>query len=397
MPANELTFPAQFLWGSATAAHQIEGNNVNSDWWAREHAPGTSIAEPSGDACDSYHRYGEDIALLADLGFNTYRFSVEWARIEPEQGVVSRAAIDHYRRMVAACHDAGITPMVTLHHFTVPRWFDRRGGWQAADAADLFARYTETVLPVLADDVEWVCTINEPNGVAHDAGQANGNQPNQVYALPDPQVSETLVHAHRRSRDVLSAVSGVKSGWTVATQAIQPEPGCEEIAHAFGYPREDFFLEAAHGDDFIGVQAYTRTVIGPDGPRPPREDAEKTLMGWEYYPPAVGDGIRNAWKLTGGVPVIVTENGIATADDARRVAYTTGALAAVHQAMAEGIDVRGYLYWSALDNYEWGSFRPTFGLIAVDRQTFARTPKPSAHWLGEVAKTGRVTLDQTCV
>ncbi|MHB9856744.1 glycoside hydrolase family 1 protein [Streptomyces sp. YIM S03343] len=395
MPPNHLTFPADFLWGSATAAHQTEGNNVNSDWWAREHAPGTSIHEPSGDACDSYHRYGEDITLLADLGFNTYRFSLEWARIEPEQGFVSRAALDHYRRMVAACHQEGLTPMVTLHHFTVPRWFAQRGGWQAPDAADLFARFTEAVLPILADGVEWVCTINEPNGVAHDAGQTDEGLPNHVYGLPDPEVSQTLVLAHRKSRAVLSTLAGVKSGWTVATQAFQSEPGCEQIAHTYGYPREDFFLEAARGDDFVGVQAYTRTIIGPDGPKPPREDAEKTLMGWEYYPPAVGDGIRNAWKLTDGVPVIVTENGIATDDDRVRIAYTTGALTAVHQAMTDGINVQGYLYWSALDNYEWGSFRPTFGLIAVDRQTFARTPKPSAHWLGEVANSGRLALDIT--
>ncbi|MEU9115865.1 family 1 glycosylhydrolase [Streptomyces sp. NPDC048483] len=395
MPANQLTFPADFLWGAATAAHQIEGNNVNSDWWAKEHAPGTTIHEPSGDACDSYHRYGEDIALLASLGFNTYRFSLEWSRIEPEQGFISRAAIDHYRRMVTACHDAGLTPMVTLHHFTVPRWFDRRGGWQAPDAPDLFARFTQAVLPILAEGVEWVCTINEPNGVAHDAAKAKENLPNHVYGLPDPDVSQTLVLAHRRSRAVLSTLTGVKSGWAIATQAFQPEPGCEQIAHAHGHPREDFFLEAARGDDFIGVQAYTRTVIGPDGPKPPRESAEKTLMGWEYYPPAVGDGIRNAWKLTDGVPVIVTENGIATADDTRRIAYATGALTAVHQAMTEGIDVQGYLHWSALDNYEWGTFRPTFGLIAVDRQTFARTPKPSAHWLGEVAKSGRLTVGTT--
>lgn len=392
MDARSLTFPADFLWGAATSGHQTEGNNTNSDWWALEHAPGTRIPEPSGDACDSYHLYGVDVALLARLGFNTYRFSLEWARIEPEEGYFSRAAIDHYRRMVAVCREVGLAPMVTLHHFTAPQWFERQGGWRAPEAPDLFARFTEAVLPVLTEGAKRVCTINEPNGVAHNVGGGQINASMEGYALPDPEVSQTLVVAHRRSREVLSGLSGVKSGWTIATQAFQPEPGSEETAAAYGYPREDFFLEAAQGDDFVGVQAYTRTVIGPAGPKEPDADAEKTQMGWEYYPSAVGDGIRNAWKLGGGVPVIVTENGIATDDDRRRIAYTTGALTAVHDALADGIDVQGYLHWSALDCYEWGTFDATFGLIAVNRETFARTPKPSAYWLGQVAKTGRLRL-----
>jgi beta-glucosidase len=140
------------------------------------------------------------------------------------------------------------------------------------------------------------------------------------------------------------------------------------------------------------VQAYARTIVGPDGPRPVPEDAEKTLTGWEYFPPAAAIGVRHAWNLTGQVPVIVTENGIATSDDTRRIDYTQASLAALHEAIAEGVDLRGYLHWSALDNYEWGSYTPTFGLIAVDRQTFTRTPKPSAHWLGQVAKSGSVPL-----
>jgi beta-glucosidase len=378
-----ITFPADFLWGAATAAHQTEGNNINNDWWEREHAPTGGLAEPSGDACDSYHRYREDIALLAELGFNTYRFSLEWSRIEPEQGFISRAAIDHYRRMVTACHEHGLIPMVTLHHFTVPRWMAALGGWSNPEAPDLFARYTETILPILADGVEWVCTINEPNMLAYPPGGGdNAGQP--------ARIAEQLVRAHQRSRAVLTANPAIHSGWTVATQAYQPEPGCEQIAHDYGHPREDYFLEAANGDDFIGVQAYTRTLIGPDGPRPVPDSAETTLTGWEYYPPAAAIGVRNAWKLAGHIPVIVTENGVATADDTRRIAYTQAALAGLHQALTDGVDLRGYLHWSALDNYEWGSYRPTFGLIAVDRETFTRTPKPSAHWLGEVAKSGQV-------
>jgi beta-glucosidase len=386
-------FPDGFLWGAATAAHQVEGNNVNSDWWVLEHTAGTSIAEPSGDACDSYHRYREEMAILSRLGFNTYRFSVEWARIEPERGYFSRAEIDHYRRMVAACHEFGLTPIVTLLHFTVPRWMRDRGMWRHPDAADAFGRYVEKALDVVSDGVEWVCTINEPNIAAMLAGgEDSANLVANGLPAPDPLVADTLVVAHGIARKVLSTVPTIKSGWTVATQAFQAEPGCEQVAAAYGHPREDFYLEAARGDDFVGVQAYTRTVIGPDGPRPVRSDVETTLTGWEFYPPALGIGVRNAWSVTGGVPVMVTENGIATADDTRRIAYTAGALTGLHEAMTDGVDVIGYLHWSALDNFEWASgYGPTFGLIAVDRQTFVRTPKPSATWLGQVARTG--TLD----
>lgn len=383
---DPMSFPTGFLWGAATAAHQIEGNNVNNDWWEREHAPGSSIAEPSGDACDSYHRYREDMALLAALGFNTYRFSLEWSRIEPEQGFVSRAQIDHYRRMVASCHEVGLTPFLTLHHFTVPRWMAALGGWDNPQASELFARFTETVLPIVAEGVEWVCTINEPNLIALTARPSDN--PNLIAREPDRHISKQLVRAHQRSRTVLASTGAVKSGWSVATQAVHAEPGCEQAARDFAYPREDYFLEAARGDDYIGVQAYTRNIIGPDGPRPVPDGAETTLTGWEYFPQAAAMGVRNAWERAGQIPVIVTENGIATADDARRIAYTHAALTDLHHTFAEGVDLRGYLHWSALDNYEWGSYKPTFGLIAVDRQTFTRTPKPSAHWLGQVAKTG---------
>jgi beta-glucosidase len=386
-----LAFPEGFLWGAATAGHQTEGNNVNSDYWQREYAPGTGIPEPSGDACDSYHRYSEDIALLAGLGLNTYRFSIEWSRIEPEQGAVSRASLAHYRRMVDCCIAHGLTPMVTLNHFTVPRWMDALGGWRHPGAAELFARYTEAALPVVAEGVPWVCTINEPNILACGAGHGDGNLVAYGLSAPNEKVSAELAKAHQLSREVLSSVPGIKSGWTVATQAFHTDPGAEGVARAYSYPIEEYFLEVSRGDDFVGVQAYTRTFVGLDGAHPPAPDVETTLTGWEYFPPALGIGVRNAWKVSGQIPVIVTENGIATADDQRRIAYTTGALAGLHEAMTDGVDVRGYLHWSALDNYEWGRYAPTFGLIAVNRETFVRTVKPSARWLGEVARRNALT------
>jgi len=385
-----LTFPDGFLWGAATAAHQIEGNNVNSNWWVHENEPGTTIVEPSGDAADSYHRYRDDIQLLASLGLNSYRFSIEWSRIEPERGLVSRASIDHYRRMVDTCLEFGIEPIVTLMHFTVPRWFERDGFWRAADAADLFARYTELTLPVVSSGVNYVCTINEPNIAAMLAGGEDAS--NLVaYGLPKPdlQVADALLESHQRSREVLSSVSGLKTGWTIATQAFEAadEEGALEKKQKIASAAEDWYLSNIAGDDFVGVQAYTRNIVGPEGIRPPRPEVEKTLTEWEYFPPAAGIGVRAAWELSKHVPVMVTENGIATADDARRIDYTRGALEGLHACIEDGIDLLGYQHWSALDNYEWASgYAPTFGLIAWDRETFARTPKPSAAWYGKVAQ-----------
>lgn len=382
----DIRFPDGFLWGASTAAHQVEGNNVNSDWWQREHGhlPGAPVESPSGDAADSFHRYPEDMKLLADAGLNSYRFSVEWARIEPEEGFVSRAMLDHYRRMVDTAYELGLQPMVTLHHFTNPVWFAKAGGWLTDAAVDRFTRYVEAALPVL-DGVDLVCTINEPNMVSVLADPAVGFP---SIGLPPgvPHVTDRLIAAHKRAVDVVRG-AGSRAGWSIATQAYQPEPGAEHVAAEYGWSREDVFLDAASGDDWVGVQAYTRTRIGPDGPLPIPENAERTLTGWEYYPPAIGDGIRNSWARN-GLPVHVTENGIATADDKRRIDYTRGALEAVAATMADGVDVRGYLHWSALDNYEWGSYRPTFGLIGWDPATFERRPKPSLGWLGEVARRG---------
>nr|WP_243694836.1 family 1 glycosylhydrolase [Labedella populi] len=387
---QSLQFPDGFLWGAATAAHQVEGGNVSNDWWLKEHTPGTTIVEPSGDAVDHYHRYREDMKLLADAGLTSYRFSIEWARIEPERGYVSRAAIDHYRRMVDTAIELGLEPVVSLLHFTVPRWMFEAGFWRNPEAPELFERFVETALPIVSDGVRYVCTINEPNIAAMLAGGEDAA--NLVaYGLPNPDlgVADALLDSHTRARSVLSQLPQIESGWTVATQAFHStgEPGADEKLHEYGYPRDDWYLEAARGDDFVGVQAYTRTFIGSEGPLPVADDVETTLTGWEFFPPALELGVRSAWELTGGVPVLVTENGIATSDDTRRIAYTDGALRGLHATIADGIDVRGYLHWSALDNYEWASgFRPTFGLIGIDRETFERHPKPSLAWLGDVAR-----------
>ena len=382
-------FPEGFLWGAATSSHQIEGGNVNNDWWAREQEPGGFMTEPSGDACDSFHRYPEDIGLLAEVGLNSYRFSLEWSRIEPAEGQFSRAARDHYRRMVDACLEAGVTPNVTLNHFTVPRWFDRRGGWGAAGAVDRFARFTEYVRPVVEADVPYVCTLNEPNITACFANLGEDTT-FQMAGLPRPdeRIADALTAAHHRAVEIVRSWGGPRVGWAVATQAFTALPGAEAVTAEYALPRETRFLQEARDDDWLGVQAYTRTFVGPDGPLAVADGVETTLTGWEYFPDAIGIGLRAAATHAPGVPLLVTENGIATADDDRRRDYTDGALRTVHEVIASGIEVVGYYHWSLLDNFEWvHGYHPTFGLVAVDRTTFARTVKPSARWLGAVARS----------
>ncbi len=384
-------FPDGFLWGAATAAHQVEGGNWNNDWWAWEHDPASPCVEPSGDACDHYHRYREDIELLAELGFNAYRFSLEWSRIEPEAGEFSGAALDHYARMIAACREAGLEPLVTLHHFTTPRWVAACGGWRNAETAKLFGRYAERVMGRIGDQVEFVCSINEPN-VVSTRGYLGGLFPPGEH---DPTLraaaNETFLDAHRRAVEIVR-VAGAKVGLTLAMSEWVTMEGGEEMVAVLRGPYEDAFLEAARDDDFIGVQTYTRTRVGPSGPLGPEEGVETTLMGYEFWPEALEVTIRRAWEETGHVPVLVTENGVACADDARRIEYVRRALRGVRRALEDGIEVLGYTYWSALDNFEWAfGYGPTFGLIGVDRIDQRRTVKPSAHWLGELARHNGAT------
>jgi len=394
-PVARLAFPDGFLWGTATAAHQIEGGNVNNDWWAFEHAPGTPCVEPSGDACDSFHRWPEDLDLVAALGLGVYRFSLEWSRIEPEEGEWSRAALDHYRRVCVACHERGVVPMVTFHHFTSPRWLAARGGWEAPDAPEAFARYCERAVAALGDVVGWACTLNEPNIVAL-MGYLVGVFPPGVQDVARRRaVNDALCRAHRLAVDALRSGPGdFPVGLTLSMTDYQALPGGEARVARVRGSAEDVFLHATAGDDFVGVQCYTRMRLGPEGVAGPEPGVPVTQMGYEVWPEALEACIRRAGAVTGHLPVVVTENGIGTADDAQRIDYVTRALAGVHRCLADGIDVRGYLYWSLLDNFEWTlGYGPTFGLVAVDRDTFARRPKPSAHWLAGVARANALDVD----
>ncbi|HLN18433.1 MAG TPA: family 1 glycosylhydrolase [Acidimicrobiales bacterium] len=387
---SALRFPEGFCWGVATSAHQIEGGNTNNDWWDWEHQPGSGCLEPSGDACDSFHRWPEDVDIVADLGLSAYRFSLEWSRIEPAEGEWSIASLDHYRRICAACHERGIQPVVTFHHFTLPRWLAARGGWEAEDAPDRFARYVERAAAHLGDLVGTACTINEPN-VPAVLGYTVGIYPpglkDQLHR--HVQVNQAFVRAHRLAVEVLRAGPGdFPVGLGLSMEELVAGEGGELIREAAEQMLENTFLEATGGDDFIGVQCYERTVLGPEGRIDPPPGTRLTQMGYEYAPDALEYTLRRAARVT-GLPVLVTENGIATNDDAERIEFLTEALSGVHRCLTDGIDVRGFFVWSLLDNFEWHEgFRPKFGIVSVDRRTFERRPKPSARWFGALARSG---------
>jgi beta-glucosidase len=423
---TELAFPSGFLWGTATAAHQVEGGNSNSDWWAWELRPGTPCKEPSGWAIDHYSRYVADVDLLAGFGFNTYRFSVEWARIEPSEGVFDEAQLEHYRRMVGSVRAAKLMPMVTLNHFTLPMWVADKGGWLSEETPRLFERYVRRVVEALGDTVDWYCTINEPGVVAFGGYLGALGFPPGARGLANMrQASANLIAAHRRAMAAIKELRpGSTAGQTLSMQDWRSNAGgrsAMEYARRLG---EDGFLEACRDDDFVGVQTYsgvtldmprpvgwlTRAVlsvpplenfvvsrmIGGRGTNPtvdPRDGIRRTQMGYEYRPDAVAATVRRVAEVLPGKPIVVTEHGVATADDAERIEFISGGLKALHQVIADGIPLRGYIHWSAFDNFEWAEgYAMNFGLVGVNRDTQERTPKPSAKYLGDIARGNKLTI-----
>jgi beta-glucosidase len=395
------TFPEGFLWGASTAGHQVEGGNVNADLWPLEWAEDTLFVEPSLDACDHYHRYPEDIATLAELGLTAYRFSVEWSRVEPEPGAFSNAALDHYRRMVGTCLEHGVTPVVTYTHFTTPRWFADAGGWTQPEAPERFGRYAERVTAHLGEVLPWAATLNEPNvmellrqtGVIP-MGVGDGEPGESRMGLLGGAV-EQMAAIHRAGREAIRSGPGdTKVGWTLALIDLQPAEDGEERWQEAQARAELDWLEVSREDDFVGVQTYSRQRIGSEGQLPVPDGVPTMQTGWEVYPEALEHTVRLAAEHA-GVPVLVTENGMATDDDQARIAYTRAALQGLGRAVDDGVDVRGYLHWTLLDNFEWmAGYSKTFGLIAFDRETFERTVKPSARWLGEVARANAIESDE---
>lgn len=409
--AASTPFPADFLWGAATSGHQVEGNNVNSDQWLLETIKPPLALSPSGDACNSFDLWRTDLGIVKALGLNCYRFSIEWPRIEPEEGLFSLAMLDHYKAMIDGCLEHGIRPIVTLCHFTTPRWFAARGGWLDDGSPALFARYCDRAIRHLGSDIAYLTTFNEPNNATllqsvfpepfwqairaslTACAKASGSSRFRVGNLVLPEdiepLSRNMLGAHRAGKAAVKAVfPNMPVGVTLAVLDDQAS-GPDSVRDA---RRETFYgawLRAAREDDYVGVQNYERAVWDHRGKLPAPKGVPTNFSGAEIYPASLANAVRYVHAET-KAPILVTEHGVGATDDRLRAELIPAALAHLEAAIADGVPVKGYIHWSLLDNYEWGGDeRAQFGLVAVDRKTFRRTPKPSAGVLAEFASGRR--------
>ncbi|MFC4312055.1 glycoside hydrolase family 1 protein [Steroidobacter flavus] len=405
------SFPKGFLWGAATSGHQIEGNNVNADIWVVENVKPTIYAERSADAANSFELWPQDLELVKEIGLNSYRFSLEWSRIEPDEGQFSIAALDHYKRIIDGCREHGITPAVTFNHYTTPRWFAARGGWTKQDAPQLFARFCDRAARRLAEGIGYATTLNEPNLIAvlrfaalaeqldklmpyvramnEAAARAVGSEQfvtGNTISVDDVEgLTQTLIAGHRAGREAIKAVrTNLPVGVSLAViddQAVERN----SIRDSMRKKLYGAWLEAVQGDDFLGVQNYERHLWDAKGTVAP-PPGDRNAAGGEVYAASLAGAVRYAHSVT-GVPIIVTEHGVNTEDDALRARFIPAALSELKKTIDEGVPILGYFHWSLIDNFEWlYGYKPKYGLASVDRQTFKRTLKPSAQVYGAIAR-----------
>jgi beta-glucosidase len=403
-------FPEGFLWGTASAAHQVEGDNRNCEWWEFEQQPGRiANGDTSGIACDHYHRYREDFSLLRELNQNAHRLSIEWARIEPSEGEFDSRQIRHYRDVLGELREQGMAPLVTLHHFTNPLWFIRRGGWRASGSARAFLPYVNRVVDELGDLVSMWCTINEPNIYAAN-GWVTGEFPpgrrGDLAAFYRVLANMRLAHElsylaiKRRWPDTPVGISHHKFLFVPASNRRSDRLATRTAQLAVDrWPvapgRLRRVVEAT--SDFIGIAHYHGQCCAFDASRPREQFIRRfnvpgafvTDMGWSADPTWMRAVLNDLKGL--GKPVYITENGLATSDDSKRERYLTELLSNVRLAIEDGVDVRGYFHWTNMDNFEWArGYQVHFGLIAVDRGTLERTIKPSGRLYARIARANGV-------
>jgi beta-glucosidase len=406
-----LKFPQEFIFGTATAAHQIEGDNVHNDWWYYEQLG--KLPYKSGKACNHWELYREDIDLMSSLGYGAYRFSIEWSRIYPKEGKKDEDAIARYNEILKLLIDRGIIPMVTLHHFTLPLWFLKKGGFEKEENL----RYWEDYVSTVGDEIKGVrlvASFNEPMVYVFSGYIVGEFPPFKKSARAASKVEANILRAHAMAYEILKEKFqvGIVKNIPVFLSKSQEDSDLKAASKAdrmFNFNFLDAIwsgkLKALFGNyripegdvDFLGVNYYTAYEVWHT-PNPLKYFLDfnlanigkrKTDMGWSVYPEGIYKAIEKMYRYE--KPIYITENGIATMDDEWRVEFIISHLQYVHRAIENGHNVKGYFYWSFMDNFEWNKgFAPRFGLVEVDYNTFERRPRKSAYIYGEISRERKI-------
>jgi beta-glucosidase len=395
-------FPQGFLWGTATSAHQIEGNNFNSDWWEYEQnkPPGQMYPrEPSLDGCDSYNKYEEDFELCKKMNNNAVRISIEWARIEPYKGQFDQEQLDHYKKMLKAAKDKGLKTFVTLHHFTNPIWFARKKGWANLFSPGYFAKYAKKCAEELDEYVDVYLTINEPQ-VYTMMGYVLGLWPPARVSIPDSlMVQVNFIKAHIKAYKEIKKVSDKEVGIVknIVWYEVADDSKMKFLDSIFVkvtyWLNSHFILSPVKKNmDVIGLNYYFTNRIRHF--KRANLDDRQTDLNWWVKP----DGLYNVLKSLKkyNKPIYITENGLADAWDTQRIGFIRDMLYSAARAIKEGVDLKGYFHWSLLDNFEWHEgFWPKFGIVEVKRwENQKRVPRPSFEYYSDISKNNQVEFDQ---
>ena len=421
---NELKFPNKFLFGTAVASYQVEGGIYNNDWTIWENKSNSVCVEPCNEACKHFEMLDQDIELLIQLGIKAFRFSIEWSRVEPAEGIFNIEAINHYVEKAQKLIANNITPIITFHHFTTPEWLFKKDSWLNPDADKYFDRYVGKLMEYLPNEIEFFNTINEP-GIFAFFGYFSTNKfpPGIANETKFIQASENIMSAHRKALKTIKKYNqNAKVGMTHALQEWEDDDN-NKLKEYLKYHLEDKFLEASIDDDFIGLQTYTivrypkniflkifnslllniglirkfilpriiQIFAGRNGVI--TSETRTTKMGYEYRPEAVLYNLRRLKKIFPDKDIFITENGIATDNDDERIEFVTTVLQDVHKFQVEHNNVIGYLYWSLLDNFEWDlGYQMNFGLVEVNKTTYERIPHKSASWFGKISSSNVLSI-----
>ncbi|MDO8489146.1 MAG: glycoside hydrolase family 1 protein [Candidatus Omnitrophota bacterium] len=402
-------FPQNFLWGASTSAHQVEGQNIHNDWWIAEQ--NHALKEPSGQACRHYELYAQDFAIAKQLNHNCHRFSIEWSRIEPQEGQFDLAEIEHYRKVISELKKQAIEPIVTLHHFTNPIWFSQKGAWTNPNCKKYFLRFVDKVVKEFASQVKFWITINEPLIYSSHSYLLGVWPPKECSLLKMVIVTLNMAKAHIEAYRIIHKIyqdNALAKPMVSVAANLQAFEICQPTLKnklAF-YLRHKlynlYFIEELLRKktlDYIGINYYSRSLVDVrswriralllDTCRYNHNPLPKNSLGWDIYPQGLYKLLIALKKYN--LPVLITENGICTEDDNLRWDYIREHLEQLHRAIGQGVKILGYIYWSLIDNFEWDKgFSPRFGLVYVDYQTQKRIIKESAKKFAQVVSSGEI-------